>query len=336
MGVPRITATLGAGRDVLRMVTRLDGARGVVTLRILFVNVHLVGSENGSWVLVDAGLPGATERIMRAAEDRFGRGTRPAAIVLTHAHFDHVGALQQLLQYWGVPVLAHPRELPYLTGQASYPPPDPTVGGGGMSLLSPLFPRGPIDIGERADTLPIDGSLPGLDGWRWIATPGHSPGHVSLFRDQDRTLIAGDAVVTTRQEALLYALTQRPELHGPPAYFTPDWDQARTSIERLAQLEPLVLTTGHGPPLRGPWVADALQWLASHFGEAVLPARGRYVHRPARIREDGSAEIPPPVASPTLAVLAGIGVGALAGLALAGAGGGRGPTSRRSHSAGSE
>jgi glyoxylase-like metal-dependent hydrolase (beta-lactamase superfamily II) len=312
------------------MTDPLGGVRGVATLRILFVNVHLVADEQaGQWVLVDAGLPGSAERIVRTAEQRFGPDNPPSAIVLTHAHFDHIGALEELLRHWDVPVLAHPRELPYITGRASYPPPDPSVGGGAMSFLSRFFPRGPFDFGPRAGALPIDGSVPGLPAWRWIATPGHSPGHVSLFRESDRTLISGDAVVTTKQESLLSALTQRPELHGPPAYWTLDWEAARASVQRLAQLRPDVLTTGHGPPLQGAGVAESLDWLAQRFDEAALPPRGRYVRHPARIREDGSAELPPPVPDPTLAILASIGVGALAGLALAGIGGGRGPGAKR-------
>src|SRR5207244_5588565 len=101
--------------------------------------------------------------------------------------------------------------------RSAYPPPDPTVGGGLMARTSPLLPRGPIDLGPRAHALPGDCSVPGLRGWRWIHTPGHSPGHVSFFRESDRCLIAGDAFVTTKQESLTSALTQKPhEVHGPP------------------------------------------------------------------------------------------------------------------------
>ncbi|HEU4648799.1 MAG TPA: MBL fold metallo-hydrolase [Gemmatimonadales bacterium] len=307
------------------MLPALHDARGVASLRILFVNAELVAGPDGSWVLIDAGLPGSADRIKRAAAERFGPGTPPRAIILTHGHFDHIGALRDLLHEWNVPVLAHPRELPYLTGRAAYPPPDPSVGGGAMSFLSRFFPRGPFDFGDRVDALPIDGSVPGLPEWRWIATPGHSPGHVSFFRDSDRTLIAGDAVCTTKQESLFSALSQRPELHGPPAYFTPDWIQARASVQRLAALEPRVLTAGHGSPIQGDWVPQSLHWLADHFDEVARPADGRYVRRPARILDDGSAELPPPLPDPTLAVLAGIGVGALAGLVLAGRGGGHRP-----------
>jgi glyoxylase-like metal-dependent hydrolase (beta-lactamase superfamily II) len=74
---------------------------------------------------------------------------------LTHGHFDHVGPLETLAEEWDVPVYAHALEHCYLNGTESYPPPDSTVGGGLMSLLSPLYPRKPVDVGESAfQTMP--------------------------------------------------------------------------------------------------------------------------------------------------------------------------------------
>ena len=64
-----------------------------------------------------------------------------------------------------------------------------------VATLSRFFPRRPIDLGDAILPLPDDGSIPGIGEWRWIHTPGHSPGHVSLFRDYDRALVAGDAFV---------------------------------------------------------------------------------------------------------------------------------------------
>ena len=255
-------------------------------LRVGIVNLYLYGrpgTPSGSWVLIDAGLPGSASWIVRAAEEWIGPWARPAAIVLTHGHFDHVGAVRTLADRWDVPVYAHPLELPYLTGRSAYPPPDPTVGGGAMAALSRFYPRGPIDIGHRVRALPEDGSVPGMPRWRWIHTPGHTPGHVSLFRDQDRTLIAGDAFVTTKQESATAVLTQRPELHGPPAYFTPDWEAARRSVETLAGLEPVRVATGHGPPLEGAQMLADLHELARNFDRLAVPRQGRYVGRPPRI-----------------------------------------------------
>ena len=136
--------------------------------------------------------------------------------------------------------------------------------------------------------LPEDGSVPGLPGWRWIHTPGHTPGHVSFWREADRLLLVGDAFVTTAQESAYAALTQEPELHGPPMYLTLDWTAARESVRALAALKPERVLTGHGRPLRGPDMRRALDSLAQEFDRVAVPERGRYVEAPARA-EDGSA-----------------------------------------------
>lgn len=284
------------------------------------VNVCFVGApgaEDREWVLVDAGLPGTADKIKRAAASAFGAESRPAAILLTHGHADHVGAIHTLARDWDAPVYAHPLELPYLTGRSSYPPPDPFVGGGAMSVLSPLFPRKPINLGARVHELPADGSVPGLRGWRWIPTPGHSPGHVSYVRDSDRTLIAGDAFVTTKPESLVAALTQRPELHGPPMYFTPDWGAARRSVRHLADYMPSAAITGHGPPMRGERLQSELRQLASQFDERARPAHGRYRDRPAIADERGVVDVPPPEVSARTVALTGVALGVTIGLAVA-------------------
>ena len=278
----------------------IDVTSDLACLRLAIVNVYLYGRPGAGdrgWVLIDAGLPGTAGMIEGAAAARFGAGARPSAIVLTHGHFDHVGAVATLARHWDAPVLAHRLELPYLTGRSSYPPAEPLVDGGLMALLSPLYPRGPIELGGRAEALPEDGSVPGMAGWRWVFTPGHTPGHVSLFRESDRTLIAGDAFVTTKQESLIAVATQRREIHGPPAYFTPDWSAARLSVERLAALQPETAATGHGRPLRGPAMRAGLADLARRFDQVALPRIGRYVRAPAVAGPDGVIAVPRPVVS---------------------------------------
>lgn len=256
-------------------------AADVAGLRVLLVNAYAISRNSGDWALVDCGLPHSQVWIQRWVEDHFGKGARPAFIVLTHGHFDHAGSAEALAGAWNVPVYAHQLELPYITGRTPYPPPDPTVGGGLMALLCKLYPRGPVDVSSRVRILPEDGSVPGFTEWRWIHTPGHTVGHISLFRARDRVLIAGDAIATTKQESFLAIATQRAELHGPPAYFTTDWDAARNSVEGLAALRPETVAPGHGRPLSGPDVAPALTALARNFDRVARPDRGRYVDRPA-------------------------------------------------------
>jgi glyoxylase-like metal-dependent hydrolase (beta-lactamase superfamily II) len=294
-------------------------AADVGYLRTVFVNLFFYGrpgAPSGSWVLIDAGLPGSAPWILAAAEERFGPWAQPSAIVLTHGHFDHVGALHSLLEKWDVPVYAHRLELPYLTGRSAYPPPDPTVGGGAMAALSRFYPRGPYNFADRIQPLPADGSVPGMAGWRWIHTPGHTPGHVALYRESDRTLLAGDAFVTTRQESAYAALTQRPEVNGPPSYFTPDWVSARRSVEALAALEPLRVATGHGPPMEGEDMLRDLQQLAWDFDRIAVPRHGRYVRESAVSDESGVVTIPPPVADPLPRILMGLGLALVAGAVL--------------------
>ena len=245
-------------------------------LRFLIANLYLWGTTD-SWVLIDAGMQGGTDAIVETAEERFGKGAAPRAIVLTHGHFDHVGAFPELFERWDVPVYAHPLEMPHLIGQADYPPPDPTVGKGAMALLSFVYPNKAIDLGDRVQPLPADGSVPHMPGWRWVHVPGHTAGQIALFRDSDRLLIAADAFVTTKQESLYAVATQEQEVHGPPAYFTPDWAAARRSVERLAALRPAVAATGHGTPMSGDALTRGLDELVARFDEIAVPDHGRYV-----------------------------------------------------------
>lgn len=255
----------------------IEVTRDVAYKRLMLVNVALLGRrEAGNWVLVDAGISGSSGAIERAASERFQR--KPAAIILTHAHFDHVGALQALLNQWDIPVFAHPLEAPFLRGEKSYPPPNTEAGGGIMPALSRFFPTRPIDIGKRLSLLPDDGTVPFLEGWRWLHTPGHTVGHVSFWRESDRFLVAGDAFITTNQESAYSIAIQEPELHGPPRYFTEDWAAAQESVKKLAQLRPAIAVTGHGRAVAGALLTDALDLLAADFVSRAVPENRRSLH----------------------------------------------------------
>ena len=268
-------------------------APGVARLGIVFVNVFALGEPGGPWLLVDAGLRGSAGYIRRAVELRFGRGSRPEAILLTHGHFDHVGSARDLASEWDVPLYAHHLEAPYLAGRSDYPPRDPTMGGA-MAQMSRLMPDHGYDFGDRLHPLP-PGGVPGLPGWRWLHTPGHTPGHVSLWREADGVLLAADAFATMNLDSWSAYFTRRRELSRPSPPFTFDWERARESIERLAGLKPGVVAAGHGLPIAGDQVASELRSFTESF---TPPRRGRYVSSPPVAGEEGLERLPPPVPDP--------------------------------------
>lgn len=266
--MPLTSITSGMGLEV---------APDVYCFSVQIVNVVFLGNpkESNEFVLIDAGMPGAEEVIIGEAIKRFGENCKPLGIVLTHGHFDHVGALQELINKWDVPVYAHPLEQPYLNGKSDYPPPNPKAEGL-VAKMSPLFPRHSIDIGSHLQLLNGDGSVPCLPNWRYLHTPGHTPGHISLFRDSDQFLIAGDAITTVEQESLYDVITQKQEIHGPPAYFTQDWEAAEQSVKKIEALQPEATITGHGLPMTGKELQSNLKILADNFRETEIPKNTNY------------------------------------------------------------
>lgn len=270
-------------------------ATDIAYKRLAVVNLMFLGNPGAgdrSWVLIDTGVTGSAGAIKRAAKKRFGEDSRPAVILLTHGHRDHVGALETLASEWDAPIYAHELEQPYLDGRSSYPPPDPTVGGGLMTYVLSTIPPAPINVSNRLRILPESGEVPHLAGWRWVHTPGHTPGHVSFWRESDGALIVGDAFITTDQESAYAVITQKEEMHGPPMCYTPDWVSAAESVRKLAALEPDLVVTGHGRAMQGAEMQRALQRLAEKFEEIAVPKKGRYVNEPARADATGTTYVP--------------------------------------------
>ena len=280
-------------------------------LPVSFANVFFIGRPGGKWILVDTGWPGRAREIIAAAEARFGSGSAPEAIVLTHGHIDHAGNAVALADVWNVPIYAHHLETPFLSGRSAYPPPDPTVGGA-TAFLSRFLPPGRRDLGGRLLELHT-AKVPGASGWEWVHTPGHSPGHICLFRASDRILLTGDAMVTVNMDSWIGLLGAHPELAGPPAPFTTDWDAALGSLQKLSKLRPNVVGSGHGVPISDSDLPDRLEEFVRRFR---IPRRGRYVGQPARTNENGVVDLPPapfdPVPFVTAAALfcAGFALGA--------------------------
>ena len=266
-------------------------AAGVTQLRIQrFVNVYFVETGTpGEWVLIDTGLPGSAKSIIAAADKLFYPGSRPEAILLTHGHLDHLGSARELADHWHVPVIAHPLEMPYLTGQALYPPRDPTVGGS-LAFMSRFFPAQLPNLAERVQALDTDEpGAPFLMAWRWLHVPGHAPGQLAFFREADRVLLGADAFATCHHDSVPAILLGKPEISRAGTPFNYDWEASQKSVQMLAALEPKAIGCGHGPAIIGPAAAAGLHQLADNY---PIPAHGRYVSEPARTDASGVEHLP--------------------------------------------
>ena len=271
-------------------------ATGVWLLKGRFVNVWLLEGRAGECVLVDSGFSYWKQRIESALSELAKRRLSLSAIVLTHGHPDHSGTARFFADRYNVPIYVHEAELPFVSGQCAYPPPDPTIGGP-HAFVTRFVENGARDLGHHVRTFDcagewcaVEGHLAELPGWRWIHTPGHSPGHIALFRESDGVMLAGDALAGANFDSWRSALKgERGVWRGESPYIC-NWGQAQSSVRLLAMLRPRLVLCSHGPPLSGKLVAQELGAFAERY---PVPKRGRYVNQPARLDIHGALRVPP-------------------------------------------
>ncbi len=241
-------------REVAAQVYWLPLGRGLRA-----ANVYFVGSAD-TWCLVDAGWPRDAGTILRAADELFGAGTRPVAVLLTHDHPDHAGAARELALAWGCRVWMHPLELPLASADAEairrYAGPLdrsiilPLLRLMGRRRMQAILAKN--SLADVAAALDPAAPVPGLPEWEVLPTPGHTPGHVAYVRSEDRVVITGDALVTVDLNSVRGIVRREPTLAGPPWYTTWSWPAAKASAAAVAELAPRVVAGGHGAPLSGP------------------------------------------------------------------------------------
>jgi hydroxyacylglutathione hydrolase len=190
--------------------------------------VYLVGD-----VILDAGTRHAARRILSQV-----RGRAVRAHALTHAHPDHQGSSHALCETLGIPLWCGEDDVPAMETPGRIRATQPS------SALTKLIDRvwtGPPHPVARALR---EGDE--LAGFSVLEVPGHSAGHIALWRESDHVLVLGDVLNN------MNLMTGVPGLHQPPDAFTSDPPRNRESARRLAALEPALACFGHGPPLRDP------------------------------------------------------------------------------------
>lgn len=182
------------------------------------VNVYVLGD-----VLLDAGLAIDRARIMRQIA-----GHTITANALTHAHFDHYGSSHAICEQLGIPLWCGAGDVD-------------AVEAGKMVFRGRMVPA--------AKAHPVARALKEGDevaGFRVLDTPGHTPGHVSYWRETDRVLVCGDVMWGYNPFLLLGGIME------PWPLVSTDPARNRESARRLAALEPELVCFGHGPPVRDP------------------------------------------------------------------------------------
>ncbi|MDX1613317.1 MAG: MBL fold metallo-hydrolase [Candidatus Promineifilaceae bacterium] len=207
---------------------------GLHWIKGLLSNIYLWASPAGL-LLVDTGSWGDASRIRRHLDACGYRLSDIAAIFITHADMDHAGNAARLQAATGAPIIAGQKTATLLQ-QGRSPQHLPTI----VQFLTDRLFKYPLVAADDILVVEADQPVPEQEAWLALATPGHSPDHMSFYSPTHGIVFAGDALANRRQQ-----------LGVQNDQFLSDPIAARLSAMRLLRLTPAVLACGHGPPLYG-------------------------------------------------------------------------------------
>jgi glyoxylase-like metal-dependent hydrolase (beta-lactamase superfamily II) len=231
-----------------------DVAPGIHRIEDAYVNWYLL-EDGGSVTVVDAGLPRSWGSLQAALEAIGRKPSDVEALVLTHAHFDHVGFAERMRSEWHVPVWVHERDQSLTRHPLNYEHEHSRLhhwnNPGGLMVLATMvlngmpITKGIAEVRGFADETELD--VPGRP--RPVFAPGHTHGSVALHLPDHGVLIAGDAIVTLDP----YTGRRGPRIVSGAA--TADSREAIASLQALAETGAQTILPGHGDP----WTAGIQQ-----------------------------------------------------------------------------
>lgn len=230
---------ISKGIEMLEITAQVMGGSDTIYPTLLW--------DQNSAILVDTGFPGMLPKFKEALQEKGMPWEYLSSIIITHQDLDHIGSLPELLsdENLKLSVRAHEMEKPYIEGERMLLKHTPEALAAAEAMIPPHVPeewrqaflsvlsnppRG------KVDQILVDGEmLPYAGGITIIHTPGHSPGHLSLYHHASRTLIAADALTV-----------KDGELHGPNPSATPDMELALASLYKLSAYEIDTVICYHG------------------------------------------------------------------------------------------
>jgi glyoxylase-like metal-dependent hydrolase (beta-lactamase superfamily II) len=249
---------IAKGIEMLEITAQVMGGSDTIYPTLLW--------DHNSAVLIDTGFPGLLPKFKEALKEADVPWEQLRTVIITHQDLDHIGSLPALLSEdcLDLTVMAHEMEKPYIEGERMLLKHTPEALAAAEAMIPPHVPeewrRAFLSVlshppkGKVDQTL-VDGEiLPLAGGITVIHTPGHSPGHLSLYHHDSRTLIAADALSV-----------QDGELHGPTPSATPDMKLALSSLTKFAEYEIDTVICYHG----GIYLGDANKRIAE-IAETML------------------------------------------------------------------
>ena len=229
-----MTKPIKVGDDLYALPLSTEMMNGPTIL-----NPALILDEQHGPTLVDTGVPGQLDALTAALAEVGLKVTDVRRVILTHQDLDHIGSLAEVVRVSGAEVLAHAEDAPYIEGQLpllKLPPPEQRD-----AMLAAMPPQARAIFSQPLTPVKVDRTLEDGErlelagGVRVIFTPGHTPGHLSLYLERSRALISGDALVSSEGRLL-----------GPIERATPDMAEAHASVMKLAKLDVGKILTFHG------------------------------------------------------------------------------------------